>query len=151
MIEHVWTLICSNVVTDSGTNNISIFNILEEIVVPEQIVQKNIIKIAIELSELWVRSDPSEPEKGKSRVDMVSPSGEVMDSTIADIDLSTYQRIRLRGLYQGLPYKGDGVYKFIVYYNSENEGEDWIQVAAIPLKISMIHPQVEQADPAPTS
>lgn len=151
MIEHVWTLICSNVVTDSGTNNISIFNILEEIVVPEQIVQKNIIKIAIELIELWVRSDPSEPEKGKSRVDMVSPSGEVIDSTNADIDLTTYQRIRLRGLYQGLPYKGDGVYKFIVYYNSENEGENWIQVAAIPLKISMIHPQVEQADPAPTS
>jgi hypothetical protein len=140
MIEHVWTIICSNAIIDQDTNNISIFNILEQIAIPEEAANTNqAIGLNIELLSLWVRADLSKPATGMSRVSLLAPHGEQMQSDESELDLSQFERLRARSLYQGLPFLGEGAYRFVVEYKSDG-GTDWQKVASIPLKVTLLHP-----------
>lgn len=144
MIEHVWTVISSGVVVDHDTNNISIFNILEEISVPEDAIKNEAIGVLVEIVTLWVRSDLSKPEKGTSRIRLLAPNGEVLETAESEVDLATYERLRSRGLFQGLPYQGEGVYRFVLELQ-EDDKSGWKQVASIPLKVTMVK-KAEQAE-----
>lgn len=143
MIEHIWTLICSNAIVDRDTNNVSIFNILEQVTIPKNAINNQVIAVGIELITLWVRSDLSKPAKGKSQINLVAPNGEVTKSVDSEIDLSKFERLRSRVFFQGLPYNGEGIYRFIVLYKVDDE-KDWEQVASIPLKM-VVSPREEQA------
>jgi len=138
MIEHIWTLICSSAIIDQETNNVSIFNILEQVEIPEESIVNQAMGIGVELLSLWVRSDLSKPARGKSRADLVAPNGEVLHLAESLIDLSKFERLRSRALFQGLPYKGEGVYRFLIHYQGEDE-EDWKLVASIPLKVMLLN------------
>jgi hypothetical protein len=137
MIEHVWTVICSSAIIDQETNNVSIFNILEQVEIPQESIVNQAMGIGVELLSLWVRADLSKPATGKSRADLVTPSGELINLAESVIDLSKFERLRSRALFQGLPYKGEGVYRFLVGYKGEDE-QDWNPVASIPLKVMLI-------------
>lgn len=143
MIEHVWTVISSGVIVDHDTNNISIFNILEEISVPEDAIKSEAIGVLVEIVTLWVRSDLSKPEKGTSRIRLLAPNEEVLQTAESEIDLDKYERLRSRGLFQGLPYKGEGVYRFALDLKLSNKS-GWKQVASIPLKVNIVK-KAEQA------
>lgn len=54
------------------------------------------------------------------------------------IDLSKFERLRSRALFEGLSYKGEGVYRFLIHYQNE-DGEDWKLVATIPLKVMLLN------------
>ncbi|HMD89375.1 MAG TPA: hypothetical protein VKF38_09455 [Anaerolineaceae bacterium] len=138
MIEHVWTVICSNAIIDQDTNNISIFNILEQVSIPAEAANSQAIAINVELLTLWIRSDLSKPASGMSRVNLIAPQGEVIQSDDSQLDLSQFERLRSRSLYQGLPYKGEGVYQFVVEYRPA-EDANWQKVASIPLKVKLLH------------
>ncbi|MDR3574157.1 MAG: hypothetical protein P4L50_09855 [Anaerolineaceae bacterium] len=138
MIEHIWTVICSNAIIDQDTNNISIFNILEQVNIPEDAVKNQAIGINVELLTLWIRSDLSKPARGISQVNLVAPDGEVIQSSESQLDLSQFERLRSRSLYQGLAYRGEGVYHFAVEYKADEQA-DWQQVASIPLKVMLVH------------
>jgi len=139
MIEHIWTVICSDAIIDQDTNNISIFNILEQVNIPEEAVKTQVIGINVELLTLWIRSDLSKPATGMSQVNLVAPNGEVIQSSESALDLSRFERLRSRSLYQGLPYKGDGTYQFVVEYRPDDQ-TDWQQKASIPLKVILANP-----------
>jgi len=64
-----------------------------------------------------VRSDLSKPARGKSRADLVAPNGEVLHLAESLIDLSN-SNAQKRALFQGLPYKGEGVYRFLIHYQA---------------------------------
>ena len=133
MIKHIWTVICSQVVIDQDTNNISLFNILEEVGIPQEVVKENnIIPIVLEIVSLWVRSDLAEPSKGSARISLIAPDGELLKTVESEVDLTDHERLRARGCFQGLPFKGEGVYDFKV---SLKNNHDWAEVATIPVKI----------------
>lgn len=136
MIEHIWSLICSAAVIDQDTNNVSVFNILEQVTVPSASIVDNTIQINIELITLWVRKDLTSPTKGYSQVSILAPNSDVIVSFESDVDLTEFERLRNRGLIQGLSYKGEGIYNFQVHYKN-NKKEQWKLVATLPLKISL--------------
>jgi hypothetical protein len=145
MIDHIWTVICSDVVIDRDTNNVSIINVLEQLNIPEEAIQDEGLPIGIEIVSLWIRKNLNKPSKGFSRLSLLAPNNEVIKSVESEIDLTKYERLRARGIFQGFPFKGDGVYKFLVEYKSH--GEKWSKVASIPLKVITVHKEV-QAEPA---
>jgi hypothetical protein len=138
MIDHIWTVICNNVVIDRETNNLSIINVLEQINIPEEAIQQTeILPITVELVSLWVRSDLSKPGKSFSRISLVAPNGEIQKTIEPEINLTKYERLRTRGVFQGFPFKGEGIYRFVVELKCDEK--NWLKVASVPLKVIMVH------------
>lgn len=136
MIDHIWTLICSNAIIDKDTNNVSIFNVIEQLTIPNSFLEKDIIGIRFEIITLWSRTNPIEPSIGNSIIDLYAPNGKLLKSLESKLDLSTYERLRTRGQFEGLPFKGDGIYRFVIKYRSD-QLERWKKVASIPLQIKI--------------
>jgi hypothetical protein len=137
MIEHVWTVLCRDSVIDRDSNNLSLFNVLEQITVHSEMEgdEAAVAPIEMEAVSLWSRSDDDVPAKGVQRLTLLSPSGETLASGEQEIDLSKHRRFRNRVRFGGLPVKGAGRYIFRVEQKNEGEAE-WQHVTGVPLELT---------------
>jgi len=134
MIDHVWTVLCSRVVIDKTTNNVSIQEAIERITVPGEPDPKVAIQFPMQLVTLWVRSQPDQPARSQARLTFLSPSGEQLIEVDLPLDLTEHERLRTPAQIGALPAPEAGRYYF--YLDLQIEGEnDWKRVAAIPLTI----------------
>lgn len=133
MIEHIWSVLCSRSVIDSETNNVSIQNVIEQIIINGEPTENGFLPIPLELITLWGREKVDETSEGTERVTFISPNGksEIISETI--IDLTKVERHRQRIRFPGLPVSEAGKHYFKV--ETKNDNNEWEQVAAIPLKI----------------
>ena len=138
MIEHIWTVLCSKATTDKDSNNISLIEVIERLVVetPEEAPD---VPLHLELITLWSRENLDEGVKGRARVRFLSPEGDMMSSEIPySIDLTNYTRMRHGIRSQAIQIKGPGKYVFEIAL--EKEG-DWVTVARIPLEVHRKKPK----------
>ena len=150
MINHVWTVLCADSSIDSETNNVSLFHILEQLVVfcsedpsPEEMV----IPVPFEVFSLWVRKDPEKPVHGKGRVFYCFPNDSCSKPAEFDIDLDKTVLLRTRVRSQGIKVRKPGMYTF--YIELQNEGEtEWTRVATLPLLIEFKDPLSEKQQPS---
>ena len=143
MIDHVWTVYCSNTVIDRETNNVSIFNIIEELAIKDAPKPDGVIGLPTELVTLWVRSEPEEPAVGLSRMSFLSPSGESLISLEYEIDLKKSERLRYRIHLQQIPLRESGRHKFLIELKT-NEDQDWQRVSSIPFIVKFQPAEVEK-------
>ncbi len=142
MIDHVWSVLCKNTVTDRESNNISIHGVLEQLTITGP-KGEGVLPIEAELVTLWSRSKLDQPERTRSRSRLVDPDGaQIGKDVVYDLDLTTYTRFRNRIVMSGFPVKAAGKYEFCV--DIERDGQ-WIQVAKVPLEIRI---QIEKQAPA---
>jgi hypothetical protein len=143
MIDHVWTVVCSHSVTDRDTNNVSIFNVIEQISIIGEPKPQGVAPVRFEIVTLWARSDDDKPARGRSRITFMSPSQKKsMLGEERDVDLSKYERLRARRFVQGLPVKEPG--RHVIRVELQNEGENrWHKVASVPLKIRFVSPEAK--------
>ena len=144
MIEHVWTVFCSQSVIDIDSKNISLHNVLVQVTISDEPTPTGVLPSMFELVTLWARADFDVPCWGCGRWIFVSPSGPVGDPVEYDIDLSNYRRHRQRSRFTHLPLREPGRHVFRV--ELQNEGDTtWHQVAAIPLEVVFETPEIEPA------
>lgn len=134
MINHVWSVLCSTAIIDRDTNLVSLINILEEITVNDEPKAGGVLPIALDILSLWTRSNPGEPCRGRSRITLIGPDEKATNQIETEIDLTTHERLRARGHFEGLPASEPGINFFQVELQTEGR-EDWETVARIPLKI----------------
>lgn len=136
MIEHVWTVICRQSVIDRDSNNVSLFDILEQITIHGEPPGDDaaVAPVEMEVMTLWSRSDYGVPARGAQRLTLLSPSGEALASGKQEVDLSKHRRFRSRTRFRGLPVKGPGRYIFRVEQMEEDEAE-WQHVTDVPLEL----------------
>lgn len=146
MIDHIWTVVCSNVVTDKDTNNVSLHNVIEQLSIekiPDEVkeqaqkegLDKFIIPFKIHVVSLWAREDLNKGSIGYGRINLISPSGDPLTrSQDFEINLLDHRRFRSRGNFPGFPIVGEGKYKFIVELR-ETETSKWEIVAEIPVEV----------------
>lgn len=133
MIAHVWSVLCRKVSIDRETNNVSLFDVLEQIQVYEWAGPAGIAG-PFELASLWYR--PDVPSRGEARVTLRSPSGRLLHEATQEIDLREFRRVRVRYLIPGMHIEGSGTYSFIVEGRQQN-AEDWFAAASIPLEVNV--------------
>ncbi|MBM3151373.1 MAG: hypothetical protein FJZ96_04085 [Chloroflexi bacterium] len=138
MIEHIWSVLCSQSVIDSETNTVSIQNVIEQILINSDPKPDGFLPIPLELITLWGRKESDRTEKGIERVSFVSPSKNTNVVAEATIDLSAAERYRHRVRFPGLPLHEAGRYYFIV--EIKEDGGVWREAAAVPLTV-MFQPQ----------
>jgi hypothetical protein len=135
MINHIWTVLCSRSIIDSETNNITLFEVLEQLTLAGPPLAREIaIPLHFEVVSLWSRARDDQPSRGRARLLLITPSGTVVKNQEYDIDLSVYSRSRTRVRVIGLPVPEAGHHQFCVQLRVEEETE-WRDVAKIPLQI----------------
>jgi hypothetical protein len=134
MIEHIWTVVCSMSVVDRDTNNLSLFNVVEQLNIFTEPQPNAASQLSLDVVSLWVRAEAETPAQGKSRLTLLSPSGEILGQAEGEIDLSQHERLRMRRRFPlGLNLQVSGRYYFRVELQLGDEA--WRTVTNVPLRV----------------
>lgn len=143
MINHVWSVLCSRAVVDRDSNNVSLENIFEQFQVNAEPKPGGFIGIPFHIMSLWIRADENTPAKANTKLILVSPSKEIINSFESEIDLTNHERFRNKAEFTGIPASESGRYIFQVAIQQAGS-ENWSVVAEIPLSVNFNLP--EQAE-----
>ena len=147
----IWALLCQTIVTDRDTNNLSLINVVDEIIVPasppDEPSRSDImgrVNLGLEMAVLWIRSNPALPESGEARVTIVTPDNSSAVSEVLEVDLTQTQRIRGVGHWADSPFPSwqEGQYLFKI--EARASGHSWQKVFELPLWV-----RVQTEDPPP--
>ena len=131
MIQHVWSVLCQNASFDVQTNNVSLFNIIENVVTIGEPALDSPAVLSCELISLWAREEGSKPCSGQMRAKIIIPKAEEPHIIILDIDLSHAQFHRTRLTIGALPLFTSGRFEFQIDYRLIGN-EAWTHATRLP-------------------
>ena len=138
MIQHIWTAPCRVGIVNQDTNNVSLIEVLEELVLgplrSRQDPAKPQLPAIFDVVTLWAREDPERPETGQGRIRLISPQGETLVEQRLEVDLREVRRLRSFGRILGFSMQGDGVYSFRIDRRPD-EAAEWEEVGRVPLEV----------------
>ena len=137
----LWAIICEGSSVDRESNNVSLFNVLEQIQIPEPPAvdasndARPAAPIPYRLVVLFCRSDQMVGEKGTARIALRFPTEEepvIFPQSV--IDLEVAQRNRLVSRFPFLPVSGEGTYKFVI--EELTDSVQWQELFEVPVEVS---------------
>lgn len=142
-IRHVWSILCGQSSIDQETNNLFLYNILEQLeITPKQgeeklnLSGKKVAGISLEFITLWQKNKEGETFDGEQLTEWVDPKGEVLNSSINPFKIpKALHRARFRFKANGIPFTVPGEYKFRASVRERGQSE-FIYGGEIPLSIS---------------
>ncbi|MDQ5971423.1 MAG: hypothetical protein QG566_369 [Patescibacteria group bacterium] len=139
-LEHLMTTVCNSTAVDIDSNNLSIFNIIEEINInnenPVDLTQKKFIQVPFELISVWRRLDTSIEISADLKIIFSDPDKEVMQEIPYKLEIKNpHQRMRIRIKGNGLNVTKQGEYYFSILLKNGNSFEEIIKVP-VSVKIS---------------
>jgi hypothetical protein len=149
MLRHAWSVYATLTSIDTVSNNVSIFETLEQLAIPAPPADtpRIVIPIRSTIVTLWARQDLQQPVRGIGRTRFVDPTGEELGEWRHDIDLSQHVRFRNRSGLHSLMFTAPGVYEWEVSYALLDAPNDWTVCARIPLQV--IFEPAEVPEPPP--
>ena len=141
MVNHIWSLLCRRSTIDSETNNLSIYDVFEQLTIDLKIktgnadkVTKINVPIEYEVVSLWSKSE-DKVYSGEAKVEIIDPTGETGKVFEEPIEMpQTMKRLRTRLRISGFVAEKSGIYNFQVSYRVKGE-DKYKKVADIPLEI----------------
>jgi len=139
-MRHIWSLLCSRSVTDKVSNNVSLFEVLEEIHLPPGVAEKKggstevIVPMPADWVTLWARSKKEKPETVLVKDTILSPSGKILGEREYSVNLQENGRSRAIRRIPLPPSDKSGVYRFRTQVKDE-EQKSWRRVSEIPLEV----------------
>lgn len=149
----IWAVLCQSSAVDGESNNLSLFNIIEEVTITapppqegREIGQLGALPMVSELVILWSRSDQSVGEHGLGRLRIMLPEGKEPDDptykpqvTPFDVNMTQHLRLRHRLRFMGLPIVGEGIYLFVI--DGKSQDGDWEKMFEVPLRVVIQNPE----------
>lgn len=141
-IQYVWGLIAESSAIDQERNNISLFNVIDQVNLPAKVLEKNEVtqvRLNHEILVTWRRAlnlDISgEGMDLMCRITLVDPSGEALQENTNVFTFQTgmrrtRQRVRVNGLHVSRP--GDYVYRIEIRVADD---EEFTTVNEIPFEV----------------
>jgi hypothetical protein len=147
MPRHIWSVLCAKSSTDRETNNISLFEVIEQINVqiPPGVGDPGVIAISLELVTLWRRQDAETAERATARLVHLEADGSEANSAEFSVDLTRHRRMRTISKIGGLPVRRPGTHVLKVELQRNDNG--WDPVAWIPVEVNVTAAD-EVAEPA---
>lgn len=141
-MKHIWSILCQNSLIDTDTNNLSINNVLEQLVVSVQ--QKDMkangnvnIPLIYEVVNFWVKEDKEKLVKAEVLIEFTDPKGLILKSFPQNVEMPlNINRFRTRFKVQGMSLTISGKYKFVVKVK-ESDKTDYRIVSEIPLDVTV--------------
>ncbi len=143
-----WALLCSQSVVDNHSNNLSLFNLIEQIKFEGEVKDKTqsfnsedgeMIPVLIELvSRFRKLSNADEVLKLECEVDFTDPVGKKMTSFKNELLLDKgIQNLRMRFGIAGLKVTKSGIYNFTIKIKEGND-VSYTEVTKVPLEIVLV-------------
>ena len=137
----LWAILCEGAVTDRESNNVSLFNIIEELGVPAQPPERlgdlglppGVFPGTFALVILCTRANLDTPETAHGRIRLVAPDNATLLSLDFEMDLSEFLRGRLIINMPGLPISSEGLYLFKI--DGKSPDSDWEGMFELPLSV----------------
>ena len=141
---HVWSVLCLGSQIDIDTNNISINNVFEQLIVtlqPQTQKQESFnIPIEYEVVSLWIKEPQEKKVKAEVELNIIDPKGTMLKSFKQEGEMpEAMRRLRTRFRIQGLGLTTSGIYRFIVKIKEKNKKEFRI-VSEVPLEVHLNKP-----------
>lgn len=144
MIKHIWSVLCSQSLIDTSSNNISLIGILEEVHLTrkpsspsgqkERTKGKPAFPIVMEWVTLWERTQDDSTNVVPVRDIVSAPSGKILVQEEYNIDFGKHKRMRWRRKFSSLPERGPGRYQFSTQIKDEKTNT-WESVSNLPLEV----------------
>ena len=139
----LWAVICEGSATDQESNNISLFNIVEEMHIPappeseEESNAPPLFAARLQLVALFSRSDFERSERKKARLVIRLPNGRsVITEPPLEVDLESAHRSRIRLNLPGIPTGGEG--QCIFELQGQDEDAEWGPISEVPIHVSYL-------------
>ncbi|MCX6702596.1 MAG: hypothetical protein NTW60_01900 [Candidatus Wolfebacteria bacterium] len=145
-IQHRWSIICSGVSIDQQSNNLSLFNIIEQIRIPKNHLveikeggeKKLVIPVPFNLINLWSRASSDVAEKVDVEIKLIDPSGKARKVGAFTLKFdSKIERIRSKSQYSGIKASSSGVYTFRMYVKEKGQ-EDFRDIGSVHLNVEIL-------------
>jgi len=134
MIRHIWSVLCQSASFDAQTNNVSLQNILESIIVFGEPDATHPAIIQAEIVSLWARENIGLPATGQMQAYYIDPNGNLASPITLELNLSQGIFHRTRINIPGLPLIAKGEYIFRVEYQLQGD-DKWVLAATIPFLV----------------
>ena len=139
----LWAILCEGAITDRESNNVSLFNIIEELGVPAQAPEglgdlglpPGVFPGTFTLVILCTRANLDTPEMAHGRIRLVAPDNTELLSLDFEMDLFEFLSGRLIINMPGLPISSEGQYLFKIAGKSQDS--DWEEMFELPLTVSI--------------
>ena len=146
-IQHVWTILSSGVSVDQDSNNLTLFNIIDQIVIPRnQLVEMTIATgekkpaapVGFVLVSQWRKLQDNTDANGEVKVELLDPDGIMRQGAEYQINLpGKIERFRSRVQWGGVRVTTSGMYTFKISLKEEGQDE-FVPVGEAYLKIQIV-------------
>ena len=143
MIKHVWSVLCRRSVIDSETNNLSLYDVFEQLTVDLKFKEQDkdkLTKVTVPLEyefvSLWYKQANSKFE-GQFKVDVWTPKGEIEKTFEQVFEMApTMKRMRTRLRINGFVAEDSGIYLFKISYKEKNNNK-YTEITDIPFEVNI--------------
>ncbi|MBX4186940.1 MAG: hypothetical protein KW802_01620 [Candidatus Doudnabacteria bacterium] len=146
-ISHIWSILCRHSSVDKETNNVSAFDIIEQIqlnskeikqFINTKVPNEIVLPLNLQLITLWGRSNnDNKIAKAEQIARVFSPTGQDLGQIIQDFEIKEKQsRFRIIVNISGFKFTGPGKYIFSIRIKNIGS-DDEVEVAQIPLQIDL--------------
>lgn len=148
-IKHVWSVLCRRVVIDNHSNNLSLFDVFEQISLtvkktgatdggPNQSPDKLIsVPFDYTLVSLWTKANSDKPAKANVKLELLDPNNKQLNEETFKIEIvDGSKRLRNTIQIQNLVLTKSGIYNFRVSVKNADD-EKYTAVANLPLEVNM--------------
>ncbi len=144
-IRHVWSVLCQKSVIDTETNNLSLYDILEELNIdiefkgnePRSIDLVN-VPFKYEVVSLWENNGKQNSLDGAEiDVDFINPEGKILKEFKNILEVPKLKaRMRTRLKIDGIGVSGEGAYMFNIKIKEKGQNT-YKTVAKLPLTVKI--------------
>lgn len=139
----IWAVLAEGSSVDRDTNNVSLFNVVEEMHVPAPPENPNdpdvlpLVPVRLVLVTLFARSATDQGETQQARLVVGLPGGRIAETDPhMDVDLESALRHRNRFNLGAIPIAGEGEYSFQI--QRLDESNNWNLMFEVPLHVSYL-------------
>lgn len=143
MINHNFSLLCNRTSVDENTKSLSIFDVLEQIIVYADPDETARIPMHFEIISHWMRNDLDVPSNGIARVFLKDPKGITKKKLEFNIELTESNFFRSIIRVSGIELRGPGKYCFIIELKQPDE--KWKKISTIPFVVEYEKPPVVES------
>jgi len=148
-IKHIWSVVCGSSSIDRDSNNVSLFNVIEQISLDRSEIKNAKVKhgrsdvavpIKVELVSLWQRDISDEKQNQPIRLEFVSPDQKPLLSYDGNLVFEAGKtRFRFRVKLDGLRFNVAGQYNFKL--SLKDSTSNWVEVGSLPLEVNFVKKQ----------
>lgn len=140
---HLWSILCTASSVDNKNNNVSLFNVIEQVQVTKDPLAKKsgpkqdriFVPMRLELVTLWEKIRSDENAAGTVEVHFEDPSGELLQKFRYELSMPK-NRLRNLTAIDGFFVTQEGRYVFKVKAKSSNE-DAFQDVGEVPLQVGI--------------